>query len=164
MGRKCTSKREGGRDKCYQESARCLSIIIISQPYIGKTPQSWMILSTLAQQIPNTKRSEVPILPILNRPSNKTRRDIRRRFSLYPTYPLLLAAFQKPPPSREDPAQVQVLRYIPDMCIVNNWKEKKKQETNPLHVADLLSSRISPPKKEKNQVIKVRYLNASSCE
>lgn len=53
MGRKCTSKREGGRDKCYQESARCLSIIIISQPYIPRqTTQSGMILSTLAQQIP----------------------------------------------------------------------------------------------------------------
>lgn len=54
------------------------------------------------------------------------RRDIRRErneadlHTVYPTYPLLLAAFQKPPLSREDPAQVQVLRYIPDMYNVNN--------------------------------------------
>lgn len=63
------------------------------------------------------------------------RRDIRREknevdFHYIRHYPLLLAAFQKPPPFSREPAQVQVLRYIPDIYIVNNLKEKKKREAN----------------------------------
>lgn len=71
---------------------------------------------------------------------------------------------EAPPPSREDPAQVQVLRYIPDMSCILSIMNKKTREANPLHVADLPLVSYNPPRKEKNQVIKVRYLYASSCE
>lgn len=59
-------------------------------------------------------------------------------------------------PSREEPAQVQVLGYIPDMYIVKN--ERRISTTRPP------PRLVYPPRKRQNQVIKVRYLYASSCE
>lgn len=157
MGRTCTSKREEGRDKCYQTSARCLSIIIISLPYIGKPPSHEWFCPLLLSKYRIPKGVRYLYFQFWIGLFDKTRRDIRRRFFIISDISAVTCRFPEASPVKTLLKYRYIHRYL--ICILS-----KTRGEYPL--ADRPPPRLvyPPQKREKIKSSKVRYLYASSCE